>query len=184
MSLSLVEWMIVGMATATTVLVLITVGLKAARAAKDALYKSYYRRIEPALERYLLTGEEQPEIEGLKPWERDRFLSTLMIERMALLRGAGREYLTYMAVRLGMVDRYLRDLRSPRRWQRARAAEYLGYFGGEAVVEPVGALLADGDETVRAVAARALARLGTRSATEKLVRSLDDPSEINAPSGG
>lgn len=176
--LRLVEWMIVAMAVSTTLLVAVTVGLKAVRALRQALYGSYYRRIEPALESFVITGEPQPELERLRPWERDRFLSTLMVERMALLRGAGRDYLFQLAANLGLVDRYLGNLRSLRKWRRARAAENLGYFGGERAVEPLGALLSDRDETVRAVAARALARIGTKEATERLARTLDDPSEL------
>lgn len=166
------------MAASTTLLVVLTLGVKGLRAVKESLYKRYYRRIEPALESYLITGESQPELERLRPWERDRFLSTLMVERMALLRGTGREYLAQLAAELGLVDRYLGDLGSRRRWHRARAAEYLGYFGGERAVDPLGKLLSDEDETVRAVAARALARIGTASAAEALALTLDDPSEL------
>src|SRR5215210_4437916 len=159
--LRLVEWMIVAMAVSTTLLVAVTVSLKAVRALRQALYKSYHRRIEPALESFLITSEPQPELERLRPWERDRFLSTLMVERMALLRGSGRDYLVGLAASLGLVDRYLEDLRSRRKWRRARSAENLGFFGGERAVGPLGALLSDRDETVRAVTARALARIGT-----------------------
>lgn len=166
------------MAVSTTLLVAVTVSLKVVRAFRQAVYKSYYRRIEPALESFLITGEAQPELERLRPWERDRFLSTLMVERMALLRGTGRDYLVRLAASLGLVDRYLRDLRSRHKWRRAQAAENLGFFGGERAVDPLGALLSDRDETVRAVAARALARIGTRGATELLARTLNDPSDL------
>ena len=176
--LRLIEWAIIAIAVSTTLLVAVTLGLKGLRAVRDSFSKRYYRRIEPALENYLITGENQPELEGLRPWERDRFLSTLMVERMALLRGAGREYLVQLAVDLGLVDRYLGDLKSRRRWHRAQAAEYLGHFGGERTVEPLGSLLSDEDETVRAVAARALAHIGTESAAGILARTLNNPSEL------
>ena len=166
------------MVVSTMLLVAVTLGLKGLRAARKSFYKRYYRRIEPALENYLNTGQNEPELERLRPWERNRFLSTLMVERMALLRGTGREYLVQLAEDLGLVDRYLGDLNSRRRWHRARAAEYLGYFGGERAVGPLGNLLSDEDETVRAVAARALARIGTRSAGEILTHTLDNPSEL------
>jgi HEAT repeat protein len=176
--LRFIEWIILAMVASTTLLVVATLGLKGLRTVRESLHKRYYRRIESALEDYLLSGENQPELERLRPWERDRFLSPLMIERMALLRGTGREYLMRLATDLGLVDRYVDDLTSRRRWHRARAAEYLGYFGGESVVGPLGSLLSDEDETVRAVAARALARIGTRGATEILARTLNDPSEL------
>jgi HEAT repeat protein len=94
------------------------------------------------------------------------------------VRGSGKEYLMRLADRLGLVDRYLTELNSRRRWRRAQAAEYLGYFGGERSVRPIGELLADPDETVRAVAARALARTGTSEAAPILAGTLDDPSEL------
>jgi DNA-binding response OmpR family regulator len=47
----------------------------------------------------------------------------------AEVRGSGREYLMRLAAHLGLVDSYLKDLGSRRRWRRARAAENLGYFG-------------------------------------------------------
>lgn len=107
------------------------------------------------------------------------FLSRLIVERMVLLRGARRGYLIRLAGDLGLVDRYLKALRSPRRWRRARAAENLGYFGGERSVGPLGELLSDEeDETIRAVAARSLARIGSGEAVRLLAETLDDPSEL------
>jgi HEAT repeat protein len=178
LGLRFIEWAIVATAVSTTLLVGITLGLKGLRAVRLSFYKRHYRRIEPALESYLHTGEIGRKLKRLKPWERNRFLSTLIVERMALLRGAERERLVQLAAGLGLVDRYLGDLDSRRRWHRARAAENLGYFGGERAVEPLGALFSNEDETVRAVAARALARIGTEEATEILVRTLDNPSEL------
>jgi HEAT repeat protein len=163
----------------TLLMVIVTVGAKFLRTLRQAWYKYHYRRIEPALENYLLTGEPQPELEKLRFWQRDRFLSTLMIERMALLKGAGRDSLTRLARDLGLVERYLEVLVSRGRWRRAWAAENLGYFGGPKAAGPISALLShEDDETVRAVAARALARIGTPDAVEALVRTLDDPSEL------
>jgi len=176
--LRLIEWMIVTMAVSTTLLVIVTVSLKGVRAFTRSFDKRYHRRIEPALEAFLASGGPQPELERLRPWERQRFLSALMVERMALLRGTDWDCLVQLAASLGLVDRYLKDLRSRRRWRRARAAENLGYFGGERAVEPLGAVLADRDETVRAVTARALARIGTGGATGVLARTLDNPSEL------
>jgi HEAT repeat protein len=177
-SLRFIELMIVAMLVLISLMVAITIGVKALRTLKEAWYRSYYRRVEPAIERYLLTLEPQPELEGLRPWQRDRFVSTLIVERMALLKGAGREYLMKLADDLGLVSLYLGALHSRRRWKRARAAENLGFFGGPRVAGPVAALLVDDDETVRAVAARALARIGTEEAVRALARTLDAPSEI------
>ncbi len=162
----------------TALMIVITAGVKSLRAAKNAWYGSHYRRIEPALEDFVATGERQPGLESLRHWQRDLFLSTLMVERMTLLRGTGREHMMWLARDLGLVDRYLRDLRSRRRWRRARAAQNLGHFGGGEVVPELGKLFDDEDETVRAVAVRALARIGGPEAVGILVRTLDNPSEL------
>lgn len=177
-SLRFVELATVAMAGLVVLVVIVTVGIKAARYLKVCWYKRHYRRIEPALETFVLTGEDQPELSLLRPWQRDLFLSRLIVERMVLLRGAGREHLMRLARELGLVDRYLRALHSRRRWRRARAAENLGYFGGEQAVEPLGELLSDEDETIRAVAARALARIGSDKAVWLLARTLDNPSDL------
>lgn len=168
----------VAMAGLIALMVIITIGVKAARYLKGSWYKRYYRRIEPALENFVLTGEDQPELSLLRPWQRDLFLSRLIIERMVLLRGVDREYLMRLAKEMGLVDRYLGALQSRRRWRRARAAESLGYFGGEKAVRPLGELLSDEDETIQAVAARALARIGSDEAVRLLAQTLDTPSEL------
>jgi len=177
-SLRFVELATVAMAGLVVLMVIVTVGVKAARYLKASWYKRHCRKIEPALENLVLTGEDQPELALLRPWQRDLFLSRLIIERMSLLRGVGREHLRRVAKELGLVDRYLGALQSPRRWRRARAAESLGYFGGEQTVEPLGELLSDEDETIRAVAVRALARIGSDKAVRLLVKTLDDPSDM------
>ena len=178
-SLQFVYVMLVTMLVLIFLMVVFTIGIKALRTLKDAATLSYYRRIEPALENFLVTGERQPELERLTLWMRDHFLAALMVERLAVLRGAGREYLLWLAGDLGLVDKYLRDLRARRRWTRARAAENLGYLSGESAVTPISKLLGDEDETVRAVAARALARIGSPEAARLLTARLDDPSELN-----
>jgi HEAT repeat protein len=174
----IVYWAIVILLALNVSIVLLTVGVKAARTIRVGRYKRHFRRIEPAVEDYIITGEDQPELEALRPWQQDVFVSHLIVERMALVRGSGKDHLKRLADDLGLVDRYLEDLGSRRRWRRARAAENLGYFGGERSVLHLGRLLADSDETVRAVAARALARIGTPESAEILAKTLNDPSEL------
>jgi HEAT repeat protein len=174
----IVYWAIGILLAVNVSIVLLTVGVKAARTIRAGWYKRHFRRIEPAVENYILTGEDQLELEALRPWQQDVFVSRLIVERMALVRGSGKDHLKRLAEHLGLVDRYLEYLGSRRRWRRARAAENLGYFGGERSVRPLGRLLADSDETVRAVAARALARIGTPETAEILAKTLNDPSEL------
>lgn len=66
--LRFVELAIVAMLVLISSMVAITVSVKILRTLKESWYKSYYRRIEPAIERYLLTHEPQPELEMLRSW--------------------------------------------------------------------------------------------------------------------
>ena len=177
-TLEFIELAVLVMAGLNALMLLLTIGVKAVRTARLAWYRRHFKRMEPVLENYIITGEDQPELVALRPWQRDLFVSRLIAERIVLVRGSGKEHLMRLAHHLGLVDRYLKDLGSRRRFRRARAAEYLGYFGGDRSVQPLGELLADPDETVRAVAARALARIGTPQAAHILARTLDDPSEL------
>jgi HEAT repeat protein len=177
-NLGFVELAVLVMIGLNVLMVLLTVGVKATRAARLAWYRGHIKRIEPALENYIITGEDQSGLQALPPWQRDLFVSRLIAERILLVRGSGRKHLMRLAEHLGLVDCYLRALSSRRRFRRACAGEYLGYFGGERSVQPLGDLLADPDETVRAVAARALARIGTPQAAEFLAKTLNDQSEL------
>jgi HEAT repeat protein len=158
-------------------MVVLTVGVKALRSLKERWAKAEAEKFEPALEEAVITGQVPPELRRLKSWKQD-LLATLIIEYMALLRGAERDRLVQLAAEVGLLKRYFDRLGSRRRWQRARAAENLGYLGGPDAVGPLKKLLADPDETIRAVVARALARIGTPKAARALAELLDDPSGL------
>ncbi|TCJ16438.1 HEAT repeat domain-containing protein [Rubrobacter taiwanensis] len=183
LNLELIKLAILLLAGLNLAMIVLIAGVKGARELRRRRLKNLYGRIEPDLDGFLisgrLSGEAQEKLRRLPPWDRE-ILAASIIRRVSLLRGAERERLVRLARELGLVDRYLRRLKSRRRWKRAQAAENLGYLGGPDVVEPLTALLSDRDETVRAVAARALARLGTPGAARALVRSLDDPSEVTS----
>jgi hypothetical protein len=66
-SLRFVELATVAMTGLIALMVTTTVGIKAARYLKVSWYKRHYRRIEPALENFVLTGEDQPELLLLRP---------------------------------------------------------------------------------------------------------------------
>jgi len=101
-----------------------------------------------------------------------------MVEYLSVLSGTEKDRLVALAEEAGLVRSYFARLNSRHRWRKARAAENLGYFGGPAAVPRLTELLGHPDETVRAVGARALARIGTREAAESLAETLNDPSEL------
>jgi hypothetical protein len=88
----IVYWAVVILLVLNVSIVLLTVGVKAVRTIKVGWYKRHFRRIEPAVEDYIITGKDQPELEALRPWQKDVFVSRLIVERMALVRGPKRRY--------------------------------------------------------------------------------------------
>jgi HEAT repeat protein len=175
--LSLTLWAVVVMMVLNVVLVALTFGVKVARSVGQRRTKSRLQRLESALDSSLATGEIHPDLQRLDDRDTD-LLAILMIDYLSVLRGAERERLAGLAEESGLVSKCFSRLRARNRWRKARAAENLGYFGGPEAVAPLTGLLSHPDETVRAVAGRALARIGTPDAAEALARTLNDPSEL------
>ena len=170
-------WAIAVMAILNVFMVVLTLGLKAARTVNRRGLEARSARFEAALDDLILTGNTNPIL--LRPNGRDiDLLATKMIEYLSLLRGEQRDHLVNLAEEAGLVRKFFWRLRSRNRWRKAQAAESLGHFGGPKAVGPIASLLSYEDETVRAVAARALARLGTSEAAGHLAHTLNDPSEL------
>jgi HEAT repeat protein len=176
-SLSLTLWAVVVMVVLNVVLIALTIGVKVLRSVRKRSTKSRVSRLESALDDSLATGELDPGLRHLGDRDMD-VLALLMVDYLSVLRGAQREHLIALAQEAGLVKKYFLRLRARNRWRKARAAENLGYFGGPEAVGPLTELLSHPDETVRAVAGRALARIGTPDAAEALARTLNDPSEL------
>ncbi len=157
----------------------ITLGFRISRNIYSIWKERTQNRFEEAIKDFLSTGFTSSELVEHKPWERD-VLVAVLIHHMEVLRGSELERLRQLATDIGLRDHYIRQLRSSRRWRRARAAECLGYLAGHEVVARLRALLNDPDETVRAVTARALARIGGDDAADALARALSDPSELTS----
>jgi len=87
--------------------------------------------------------------------------------------------------RLGLVDKYVNQLRTAKRWrERAFAAELLGRVGNAkavpALLETIQATRTE-DADVREIALRALARIGDARAVEPLVEALKQAENWLAP---
>lgn len=176
-SLSLTLWAVGAMVVLNLFMVALTIGTKALRAVRGRKTKSSVRKLESALDNSLVTGGAHPDLLQLNDREKD-LLAILMVEYLSVLSGTEKDRLVTLAEEAGLVRSYFDRLGSRHRWRKARAAENLGYFGGPAAVPPLTELLGHPDETVRAVGARALARIGTRDAAGSLAETLNDPSEL------
>lgn len=176
-TLELVEIAFVVILGLNVLAVLLTIGNRTARSIRQRMMRARASRIESMLDEFLATGLVERNLRQLRPQEMDT-LAASIIEYLKVLRGSEQERLLHLASEVGLLKRYLGMLRSGRRWQRARGAEYLGFLGGAAASGQLSGLLSDEDETVRAVAARALARVGTQEAARVLAETLSDPSEL------
>ena len=176
-SLELVEISFLVMLVLNVLAVLLTIGNRTLRSARRRAAEGRAKKLASLLEEFLVTGRVEPGLRRLRPPEMDA-LSASIVEYLKVLRGSEQERLLRLAAELGLLERYSGMLRSGRRWQRARGAEYLGFLGGSSAAKPLAGLLSDEDETVRAVAARALARIGTQEAARALAETLKDPSEL------
>lgn len=156
-----------------------TLATKALRSRRGSQQKQIRDRIEPALYEYLVLGEVQ-QVLRQESKKNPNILSAMIVEFMAALRGAEYEKMVSLAKELGLVKRDFQRLRSRGRWQKAQAAENLGYYGDDHRTAPLSELLNDEDETVRAVAARALSRVGTREAAVALSSRLTSSSELTS----
>ncbi|HET7480958.1 MAG TPA: HEAT repeat domain-containing protein [Rubrobacteraceae bacterium] len=158
-------------------MVILTLGIRAARSVRRRSTEKRKRRLEAALENSVFSDETDPALRNLDGRDLD-LLALLMIDYLYVLSGEQRARLVALAEEAGLLRRYLDRLEARGRWRKARAAENLGHFGGPENIEPLSKLLYHPDETLRAVAARALARIGTPEAARELARRLGDPSEL------
>lgn len=153
------------------------ISTKVLRTLGERRLRSRRRRFEPALYNFLATGEVSP---ALREAEDRDFLATLIVEFLTRMRGSQGRRLIELAEGLGLIERDLDRLGSRQRWRRAKAAENLGYYGRPDTAGPVSVLLTDRDETIRAVAARALSRLRTEEAARALAARLASDSELTS----
>ena len=176
-SLGFIIWAVLIMTLLNVLVVGLTFGTKTVRVIGKRATERRAEKLEAALDTSLETGEVHPALKNLGSRDLD-VLASLLIEYLSVLRGAERERLVGLAVEAGLQDSYSRRLKSSGRWRKARAAENLGFFGEPKTVASLTPLLSHPDETLRAVAARALARIGTEAAVEALAWTLNDTSEL------
>ena len=100
-----------------------------------------------------------------------RTFELLSISLLPKLRGADRDALVTALEERGVLERARRRATRPGAIGRARAAELLGNAGDERALSALARLLTDRDPEVRAVAARALGKLGP-SAVAPLLETL------------
>jgi HEAT repeat protein len=146
------------------------------------LREGWRRRRRRDLEHRVLAyahGEEASLLPALggRMRRRDRVvMEETLLDHAHRVRGVEKERLGRALDELGLVRRWLGQLRARRWWHRATAAEKLGIAGAARAVGPLVVLLEDSVYEVRLRAAKALGLLGGRAAVKPLIQALSEPN--------
>jgi len=116
---------------------------------------------------------------GLGKMERG-VVEEVLLDHARFLRGSARERITAACEEFGFVQERVRQLRNPRWWKRAEAAEKLGMMKSPRAAPEIIALMRDEMTEVRMRAARALGQLQTRTSIRPLIEAFQDPSRWSA----
>jgi HEAT repeat protein len=138
--------------------VLLLVGVRAAALRRISREQEFRPAAEAALGEYLAGTGDAPTLD--RPGERDVFLAIAQ-EALADLRGAERDRLVALLLRLGLTEDAMRQLRARRTAVRRRAAETLAVLATPLAAPAVTAGLADKDLLVRTTCAGTLAETGS-----------------------
>ncbi len=169
---SLIHWVSLVLAGAALVLLLVLVLRQSFRnrhTRRDAQRRQSLMAL--ALE-YIEEPQFLPAFKAqLQPADQ-RLLVQLFAELLPKVRGDYAEKVVHLMREMGLRDRCLVRLNSPKWWQRAEAAAVLGWFQDAQVIAALGRALDDSQVAVRLEAARALARLQAVQSVASLVARL------------
>ena len=169
---SLIHWVSLVLAGAALVLLLVLVLRQSFRnrhTRRDAQRRQSLMAL--ALE-YIEEPQFLPAFKAqLQPADQ-RLLVQLFAELLPKVRGDYAEKVVHLMREMGLRDRCLVRLNSPKWWQRAEAAAVLGWFQDAQVIAALGRALDDSQVAVRLEAARAQARLQAVQSVASLVARL------------
>ena len=168
----LIHWVSLGLAGATLAILLGVVvrqWFRQRRAQGDATRRESLMAL--ALE-YIEEPEFLPAFKAqLRPQDQ-RLLVELFAGLLPKVRGDYAEKVVHLMREMGLRDRCLRQLISPKWWKRADSAAVLGWFNEPQVVTALERAMDDPQVDVRLEAARALTRLGAVQSVAGLVARL------------
>ncbi len=103
-------------------------------------------------------------------------IGALLITPLRVASGSPVDAARAAATRLGLIERWKKDLGAHAWWRQAEAARALGLVRAEGALRPLLACLDDAHEEVRAAAVEALGHLGDPGCVPALLRALPDAS--------
>ena len=158
-------------------LFLFIVANKAMREMKERRAAVARQRLEPRVLAYV---NGQGEHLSAQLGDLGRFelgvVEEILLDNARFLKGNARARITAACEELGFVRRRLAQLKHPRWWKRAEAAEKLGAMKSPKSAPDLIALMRDPAADVRMRGARALGQLETRTSIKPLIMALQDPN--------
>ena len=163
------------------VLSLWIVANKALREVRERRAARIRRALEPRILEYVNGKGER--LAALLPPARGmerQVVEDVLLDNARFLKGNARARITAACEDLGYVRDRIRQLRNPRWWKRAEAAEKLATMKSPKAAPDIIALMRDEVPEVRMRAARALGHLETRTSIKPLIEAFGDPSRWSA----
>jgi len=154
---------------------------KALREMRERRGARIRRDLEPRILEYINGKGER--LAALLPPPRGmerQVVEEVLLDNARFLKGKARARITAACEDLGYVRDRVRQLRNPRWWKRAEAAEKLGTMKSPRAAPDIIALMRDEVPEVRMRAARALGQLETRTSIKPLIEAFRDPNRWSA----
>jgi HEAT repeat protein len=154
---------------------------KALREGREKRSARIRRELEPKILEYV-NGKGERLGGALPPLGRleRQVVEETLLDNARFLKGEARTRITAACEDLGFVRDRIRQLRNPRWWRRAEAAEKLATMKSPKAAPEVIALMRDPMPEVRMRAARALGQIETRTSIKPLIDALMDPNRWSA----
>jgi len=150
---------------------------KAIRELRERRAAALRRELEPKILAYVNgQGNHLGPILGPLGHFESSVVEEILLDNARFLKGAARSRITSACEDLGFVRARISQLRHPRWWKRAEAAEKLATMKSPKAAPELIALMRDEMPDVRMRAARALGQLDTRTSIKPLIDALQDPS--------
>jgi HEAT repeat protein len=175
---SLVHYVSVVLAGLTIVALAILIALQAVKRRRDEQDAGRRRELFAVAMEYLEEPAFIPAFKKQLKARDERLLIKVFVDLLPKVRGEYADNVVHLMKELGIQEKSLKDLRSPKWWRRAEACVALGYFKDPTVVNALEDALDDREVGVRLEAARSLAKLGSVGSVAGLVARLSmvDPS--------
>lgn len=151
------------------------------REAKEGYARRRRRELEPILFRFVMDQRPLAALLNSPLSRRDwPVVEHVFFDLLRVVRGNVTVRAQQAFESLGIVDHYLRQLRTRRWWKRAEAAEKLGLMLSGKATKPLIDRMSDPMPEVRVRAAQALGNIGTTESLRPLVLALKDAGRWSA----